>query len=384
MLLRSWNLVCERCGDRLNATKDVWQCARCEGPLRWDIERRFDRGMIDTNQTGLWRYAGSLPVGREESISLGEVTTPLVNLNIDGARATCKLDYLSPSGSYKDRGAAVLVSALRLMGATHAVEDSSGNAAAAISAYAAGAGIVCTVFAPAAASPGKLVQSEATGATVVKVEGSRDDVARAAIRAAASAPGSTYASHNWHPFFIEGVKTWAFEVWEQLGFEVPDVAVVPVGSGSMLFGAYLAFASLIAAGEIGALPRLYAAQPAACAPVNLAVSSGASDTKPFPRTPTIAEGTSIANPVRGRELLAAIQATRGGAVAVDEAEIAGGLKLAASHGIYVEPTSAVAIAGARKLIAGGQIRPSERTVIVLSGSGLKATDTIGKLLHGRP
>jgi threonine synthase len=237
----------------------------------------------------------------------------------------------------------------------------------------------CTVYAPAAASPGKLVQATAYGATVMRIEGSRDDVATAAMDAAAIT-GATYASHNWHPFFIEGVKTWAFEVWEQLGYRAPDSVVAPVGSGSVVLGAHLAFSALLAGGAIERMPRLYAAQPAACAPVHAAFTAGEMDTSPFPRSATIAEGTSIANPVRGREVLRAIRSSSGGTVAVTEAAIVDALHLMARRGIYIEPTSAVAVAGIRTLIASGAIRSGERTVVLLSGSGLKATDTIKSLL----
>lgn len=367
---------CERCAAEAAADKNLWRCPVCAGPLRWESERGFERGMIDGNATGLWRYAATLPVEQAGAVSFGESTTPLVEIELDGRAVCCKLDFLMPSGSYKDRGAAVLISALRLLGATHAVEDSSGNAAAAIAACSARAGIRCTVYAPAAASPGKLVQASAYGAEVVRVEGSRDDVATAAMEAAAREPGATYASHNWHPFFIEGVKTWAFEVWEQLGFHAPDAVVVPVGSGSMLLGAYLAFGALRAAGEIDRLPRLYAAQPAACAPVNFALDAGATETEPFPRSTTLAEGASIANPVRGREVLAAIRASGGGAVAVTEPEIIDALKEIAAKGVYIEPTSAVAVAAAIQLTRSGAVAKSERLVAVLSGSGLKATETI--------
>ena len=379
--MTNWKFRCEQCGARVAASRNVWHCMECGGPLAWETERRFGRDDIDAAASGLWRYARALPLPNAQSISLGEVTTPLVDVDIAGVKVRAKLDYFSPSGSYKDRGASVLITALRQLGATHAVEDSSGNAAAAIAAYAAAAGMECTVFAPAAASPGKLVQAAAYGASVERVEGNRDDVATAAIKSAANTPGATYASHNWHPFFIEGVKTWAYEVWEQLGFRVPDAVVVPVGSGSMLLGAHLAFDSLKSAGEIEREPRLYAAQPAACAPVVSALESGALDTTPFPRSATLAEGASIANPVRGRELLRAIRATDGGAVAVSEAEIAGGFKEMATKGIYVEPTSALAVAGARRLIETGEFAKHELIVVVLSGSGLKATDAIKGMMR---
>jgi threonine synthase len=214
---------------------------------------------------------------------------------------------------------------------------------------------------------------------VERVTGSREDVANAAITAAAQS-GVSYASHNWHPFFIEGVKTWAFEVWEQLGYQAPDNVVVPVGAGSMLLGAWRAFTLLRDAREIARLPRLFAAQAAACAPIIEALDDGRSDVEPVTKRPTLAEGIVIASPVRGRMLLDAIRATGGGGVAVEEAEISDALRVLGDQGWYVEPTSAVAVAAARRLLRQGELRPEQTTVVLLSGSGLKATETIGNLL----
>jgi threonine synthase len=340
----------------------------------------MNRSQMAEDVPSLWRFQAVLPVQRDQAVTLGESITPLVDATIDGVPLKFKLDFLLPTGSYKDRGAAVLLSALKLLGVRHAVEDSSGNAAAAIAAYAARAGIDCTVFAPAAASAGKLVQAAAYGARVERVTGSRDDVANAAIVAAAADATSTYASHNWHPFFIEGVKTWAFEVWEQLDYQPPDNVIVPVGSGSMLLGAQIAFSQLIQGGEIDRLPRLFAAQPAACAPLHAAFVAGADDVAGVERQPTLAEGASIAKPVRGRELLSALRASDGGTVAVAENEIVSGLRELAMQGIYIEPTSAVAVAGARQLLHEGTIAPGETTVVMLTGSGLKATEAISRLL----
>jgi threonine synthase len=328
----------------------------------------------------LWRYAAVLPVSPARAVSLGETLTPLVAGTLDGTPVRYKLDFLLPSGSFKDRGATVLISYLRSTGVTHAIEDSSGNAAAAIAAYAARAGIACTIFAPAHASAGKLVQAAAYGARVVRVEGSREDVAKAAMETAVATPSASYASHNWHPFFVEGVKTWALEVWEQLGYRLPDNLVTPAGSGSMVLGAALACRQLQAAGVISRPPRIFAVQPAACAPLDAAFRAGLADTPPVQPAPTIAEGTSIAAPVRGREVLAAIRQSSGQTVAVSEAEIADALRELARQGLYVEPMSAVAAAGARRLLASGEIGPGEETVILLSGSGLKATETIARAL----
>ncbi len=372
-------LVCERCGQHTPATPAAWRCPSCGGPLAWRGPERLERSAIRVEIPSLWRYAAVLPVSPAQAISLGEALTPLVTSTLDGAPVRYKLDFLLPSGSFKDRGAAVLISSFRSIGVTHAIEDSSGNAASAIAAYAARAGIACTIFAPARASAGKLVQAAAYGARVVRVEGSREDVAKAAMEAAAADPAATYASHNWHPFFLEGVKTWALEVWEQLEHRMPHNLVVPAGSGSMVLGAALAVRQLQPGGNLTQLPRLFAIQPAACAPLDVAFRAGLNDTPPIQPEPTIAEGTSIAAPVRGREVLAAIRHSGGQTVAVSEAEIVDAFHALARHGLYAEPTSAVAVAGARRLIASGVIGPGEETVILLSGSGLKATETIARL-----
>lgn len=373
-------LSCDACGWQGEPSLQRWACPSCAGPLGWSGPERFDRSMIREHEGSLWRYGAALPVGEEPRVSIGEPVTPLAHATLDGAPVRMKLDMLMPTGSYKDRGATVLLTHLAGLGATEAIEDSSGNAAAAIAGYAARAGIPCTVFAPAAASPGKLVQAAAFGARVERVSGSRDDVAQAAVDAAAAHPTATYASHNWHPFFIAGVMTWALETWEQLGYRAPDNVVVPVGAGSLLLGAERAFRMLLAGGEIARMPRFFASQPAACAPVVAAWEAGAEVTTTFDRKPTLAEGTAIANPIRGRALLRAVRDSNGGAVAVSEDEIVDALRHVAAQGIYPEPTSAGAVAGARALLRSGAIGPGETTVVVISGNGLKATPAIAEAL----
>ncbi len=372
-------LICTRCSAWTPADGSTWRCPDCQGPLVWHGGERFDRSMIDPAYAGVWRYWRSTPIAPDRAVTLGEPTTPLIPVTIDGGNALAKLDSMMPTGSFKDRGATILISFLKSQGVTQIVEDSSGNAAASMAGYAARAGIACEVYAPATASPGKLVQAAAYGAKVIKVEGTRDDVAHAAERAA-QRPGNAYATHNWHPFFIEGVKTWAYEVWEQLGYQVPDVVIAPAGSGSVVLGAWRAFSALFASGEIDAVPRIYAAQSAACAPLVAALTHGHDETTPFTRTASIAEGIMIANPVRGRELLLALRASGGGAIAVTEDELKTALFDLARQGIYVEPTSAVAAAAYRRLLAEGTVATTERAVLVLTGNGLKATSAIGELI----
>jgi threonine synthase len=250
-----------------------------------------------------------------------------------------------------------------------ALEDSSGNAGASIAAYGAAAGIACEVYVPASASGAKLAQIAAYGAKVVAVPGSRQDVTDTALRRSEQL---FYASHNWHPLFLEGTKTLGFELWEQLGFHAPDAIVTPVGAGSTLLGSWRAFRELKAAGQDVPMPRFYAAQAAACAPLALALERG--EEVPIGVEPgqTRAEGIKIGRPIRGREMLEALRRSGGGARAVREEDIAAAQERLGRRGVFVEPTGAVAYAAALDLLAEGQIRPDERVAVVLTGSGLKS------------
>jgi threonine synthase len=211
----------------------------------------------------------------------------------------------------------------------------------------------------------------------VTIEGSRQDVADAALRQSAEI---FYASHNWQPFFVEGVKTLAYELWEQLGFRPPDNVVVPLGYGSNVLGCDRGFDELLRRGEIGARPRLFGVQAANCAPYHAAFRAGVEHLVPTAIAPTVAEGIASTKPTRVAEVLRAVQGSGGAVVAVDEAEIVEALRALARRGLYVEPTSAAAAAGLTRLHASGTIRPEETTVLVLTGSGLKASAAIGELL----
>ena len=328
---------------------------------------------IDRREPGLWRYHAVLPVDHGMALSLGESMTPLVAGTLMGQPVHFKLDALLPTGSFKDRGAGVLVAHLRELGIERVIVDSSGNAAAAMAGYCAKAGLGCTIYAPATTSPAKLVQARAFGADVVAVEGTRDTVARAAQEAAAVDATAFYASHNWHPVFVEGVKTWLLEVWEQLGRRLPAACFVPTGGGSALVGAARALAAL------GAVTPLVAAQPAACAPV---VTACERRTEIAPVVPgdTIAEGTRIGNPARPQQIIRAITETAGWATAVSEAEIVAALRELWGQGLYVEPTAAVAAAACRAALTSGRTLPNGEIVVLLTGSGLKATETIAHIL----
>jgi threonine synthase len=346
-------------------------------PLMITPLQGIGRGDIVAERRSLWRYAAALPFAIRDPVTMGEGCTPLVERRWDGARALFKLEWFSPTGSFKDRGASVMISALRQQGVARLLEDSSGNGGAAIAAYAAAGGIGAKILVPVATSPAKTVQMRAYGAEVELVPGTRQATSDEAIRQAETI---FYASHNWQAFFLQGTKTLAYELWEDLGFQAPDNVVIPTGAGSNVLGLDIGFGELLRRGEIARLPRLFAAQPANCAPIVAGFAAGAADDLPIEPKPTIAEGTAIARPVRGREALAAIRRSGGAAVAVSEAEIISAVRGLASGGLYAEPTSAVAAAALSALLRQGVIRPEETTVALLTGGGLKATQRWGELV----
>lgn len=338
------------------------------------------RNDIDRSERSVWRYAKALLVERADAVTLGEGWTPLVRGTLDGVPVTMKLEYMMPTGSFKDRGMTVLVSYLKHCGIDHVLEDSSGNAGASLAAYAAAAGMRCRILVPETAAYPKIVQMAATGADVVTIKGSRQDVADAALRYSREI---FYASHNWQPFFLEGTKTLAYELWEQLGFNVPDNIVIPLGYGSNIGGCARGFDELRRRGEIDAAPRLFGVQAANCAPLHATFVAGGEELVPTAVTATIAEGIASSKPTRTREILRAVRRSGGSIVAVSEEAIVGALATLARQGIYVEPTSAAAAAGLRQLLRQRVITPEQNTILLLTGSGLKASERIGQLLQLR-
>lgn len=335
------------------------------------------RDQIETATRSLWRYRAALPFQPDTIITMGEGRTPLLARQIDSTPVLLKCEWMMPTGSFKDRGASVMLSLLRAQGITAVLEDSSGNGGAAVAAYAAAGGMKATILTPASTSPAKTVQMRAHGATVELVPGTRQDTANAAI---AGSETIFYASHNWHPFFLHGTKTLAYELWEDLGFRPPDNVIVPCGAGSNVLGCEIGFSELLRAGQIDATPRIFATQPTNCAPIAAAFLEGGTVPPGLAIRPTIAEGTAIAAPIRLPEVLGALRETQGGAVMVPEDEITAATIEFARMGLYVEPTSAQVLAAFRRLRNAGTITPDQITVLVLTGSGLKATPRIADLL----
>jgi threonine synthase len=338
------------------------------------------RADIATDRYSVWRYARALLVDEKQAVSMGEGWTPLTCGTWEGLPVLYKLEFMMPTGSFKDRGMTLMVSYLKSRGIDHVLEDSSGNAGASLSAYAAAAGMRCRILVPETASYPKIAQIAACGADVVTIRGSRQDVAEAAYR---MSDEIFYASHNWQAFFVEGTKTLAYELWEQLGFRAPDNVIVPLGYGSNILGCARGFEELVRNGEIPRMPRLFGVQAANCAPYFAAYRSGGDALVPTEIKPTIAEGIASSKPTRVREVLAAVRESGGSIVAAGETEIVAALGALARKGLYVEPTSAAAAAGLTQLIATNRIEKDATTVLVLTGSGLKASERIGELLQLR-
>ncbi|MGY4709363.1 pyridoxal-phosphate dependent enzyme [Mycolicibacterium sp. CBM1] len=354
-------LQCRSCGREFGVTDLLWRCP-CGG-------------LFDVSEQ--WRpVPGTVtPVSVDRATTLGEGHTPMIaSRSVAGIRF--KLEFLSPTLSFKDRGAVVLAALADRIGVGSAVVDSSGNAGTAVAAYFARAGIDCEVLVPASTSKEKLAQIRAHGATLTLVPGSRVDAAAAAMRIA-ERPGVFYASHVYHPYFLHGVKTYGYEIWEQNAGTLPSAVLVPVGNGTLLLGCHLAFTELVAAGLAERVPALVGVQAAGCAPLAAALHGGAAT-----QAATVAEGIAITAPPRAEQILAAVRDSGGTIVTVDDAAIVAGRAALAHEGLFVEPTAAVCYAAAataatragagwqlvRDLLANGD------AVIPLCGAGLKHPD----------
>ena len=365
-------LECTRCAHRMTPNMKTLGCEKCGSPL--------DVGYgTDTKKIGYDDRLGMhipLPVESVDSlmaVSLGEGNTPTVRLGAAGAllkaeNLHAKLEYLSPTGSFKDRGTVVMLAMAADAGVKEVVEDSSGNAGASVSAYSARAGIKAHIFAPATAPVAKLRQIKAYGATVHSIEGPREATTAAAV-AFYKERGMVYTSHVMSPYFAEGTKVFAYEVVEQMAGNLPDHIVFPVGNGSLIIGAWNGFSELHRAGRIERIPRLHCVQARGVMPL---VTAATGEQRPAGVAGTIAGGIAVGSPARKDQVVRVAKATQGSVVAVDDSEILRWQKLLCEHeGIYGEPTSAAAFAGVEALIRSGAISTADRTLVPVTGFGLK-------------
>jgi len=358
-------IMCLDCQSDFPKTGFPHRCPECGGvydfaePLRYAPES-------SGSESRIWRYRETFPLPPgAKSVTLGEGNTPLVSYQVRGRLVYFKCEHLNPTGSFKDRGTAILASALEAQAIERAVEDSSGNAGASFAAYAARAGIHARIFIPSYASGPKRLQMEAYGAEIERIPGPRSAASEAVLEALKA--GETYASHAYLPHGIAGMATTAFEIFEDLG-DSPGSVILPVGQGTLLLGLARGFQALRAAKKIQSVPQLIAVQAKACAPLWREMRKGESDLVSFEEGETLAEGIRIKSPIRMRALLDAIRASQGDVVAVDESELMGGWNALAKLGLYVEHTSAVVWPALLQNLD----RIREPVVIILTGSGFKS------------
>lgn len=359
--------VCSECG-HIEETTTLRPCCSCGG--LWDLDFEppaFDPAKIDRNEWSIFRYRAFMALEDESwrSVTLGEGMTPVVRLNSD---VLLKMDYFMPTLSYKDRGAAVLISHCKAIGVKSVVQDSSGNAGNAVAAYCARAGIRCEIFVPESTSPKKIDMIRAHGAVCTVVPGTRDhcaDVCRAKVRN----EGAYYANHVFNPFFYEGTKTYIYEVYEQLG-RIPANLVIPVGNGTLYLGAVHALEELLRAGVISRMPQIIAVQSERCDPLLRAAGQGLDRPAEITPRPTAAEGIAIGKPLRGREILAYARKYGVRFVHAPEEDILPCRAELARAGIYVEHTTAANYAAYRHYCR--LYGPTPDTLITMCGAGLKS------------
>jgi len=340
-------------------------CPDCGGIFDYDGPPQIRPAELENDLPGIWRYRHSFDLFPDAPlITLGEGNTPLVWEELDGYPIGLKIEGQNPSGSYKDRGSAVLVSQLLGRGAQFAVEDSSGNAGASFAAYAARARLPARVFVPESASGPKRAQIERYGAELVQVPGPRSAAATAVLKEVEH--GAVYASHAYLPFFVTGVATLAYEIWENLG-RVPGTVIAPVGHGGLLLGIVRGFTALLQAGLIDHPPYYVGVQAQACAPVVAAFQSGLSAMESITEGSTFAEGVRVRRPIHIEALLREIPPYAGQFLSIPEEDILPAFYDLAHRGFYVEPTSALGWCALKYLFR----KTPDPVIVVLSGSGLK-------------
>ena len=361
-------VFCPECGER-EKLSPMNCCCKCGGAWEFEVPNDFDPQVIHTSDSSIWRYQKMFGLEFENPyVSLGAGWTPLLPATIENRQVLLKMEYISPTGSFKDRGTSVMINILVHQGVSHVTDDSSGNAGASIAAYSARASLRAEIYVPDYASPFKQSQIEVYGAEVHPVSGTRRNAKLAVLDATKN--GVVLASHAYHPGFLLGQQSVAWELWEQLGYSAPDWYIVPVGQGVHLLGVWLGFTRLMNASLIDRLPRIIAVQPVNLAPVCSAFERGLKTVNTVEYSkPSVAEGLAIDNPVRGHRILQAIRETNGECVTVAEDEILSAQRDLAKLGFFVEPTSATAIAALKSVVR--LVKPNETVVIPLTGSGLK-------------
>lgn len=371
-----YSIQCSKCHSEIELKEWVWKHAKCNGTLNIEFKGLENIGfsnVLRKEYNDIRRYIELLPVKQEYVPKIPVGGTPLAKRYL-GSNVYFKIDYLNPSGSFKDRGAYITLAKVKELGYREIIEDSSGNAGIAFSLLARTIGIKANIYIPKKAPEGKKRFLKLLGANVIEVEGSREDVNKEALEAERKGKG-VYVGHWWNPFFIEGLKTIAYELWEQLGKKI-DYIFTPVGSGGLLLGIFKGFSELKNMGTISTIPKLVAVQ--AQGYCSLCEKLGLSyETKECSK---LADGIMILKPPRLNEIVNAIRETEGFCVVVSDKEIILALKELINMGFIVEPTSATAYAAFKKSFNEKLVDKSSNVVIVLTGSGLKVLDKLNSII----
>jgi len=361
-------VFCPNCKTKEELSTQKW---RCDCGEAWEpyFSEKFDKRRINQYRYDIWRYLDLFELGHiKPIISRGVGWTPLLETKFNNFQIHVKLEYISPTGSFKDRGTEVEINLLKHQNVRTVVDDPSGNAGASLAAYAARGEMQSRIFVPHYASKAKQNQISIYNANVIPVPGTREDVKKEAQKTIAG--GTIYASHTYHPGFLLGQETIAWEIWEQLNERAPNWLIVPVGQGVQLIGAWLGFNRLKSAGLITKVPRLVAVQPTLLDPIVRSINSGTNEfIEVDVKQPSIAEGLAIRKPVRWNRIVQAVKDSNGIGISVTEKEIAKGIYELGKKGFFVEPTSATVFAALTKM--SNLINTSELIVLSLTGTGLK-------------
>ncbi len=374
---------CVRCGSTFQSQEDLLGCEDCEDGIQIMLELEglsYEtlRGRWRERPFRLWRYRELLPVDSAPEVSLDEGGTALLRVGLV-APPTSKVETFvknegqNPTGSFKDRGMTVGVTRARALGRRRVICASTGNTAASLAAYASRAGMECVVLVPSGGiARGKLAQALFEGARVVGLRGSFDDAMRIVLEG--------YVLNSINPFRIEGQKTAAYEVFEQLGHRVPDWLVCPVGNGGNIAAYWKGFLELKALGATDALPRLVGVQADGASPITDAFLGKKDAIDPVDKPETVASAIRIGNPANWPKTLRAIRESDGLALKMPDSAILDAQdRLARGEGIFVEPASAASIAGAMHLVQEGAFDAGDRVVCICTGHGLKDPEAVLRL-----
>jgi threonine synthase len=359
------DIRCERCGSLYPENRVIHTCESCGGYFDFSGLPEYNPSNLDPAQPGIWKYRGSFSLKAPDLIvTLGEGGTPFLWDDPSTREMGFKLESLNPTGSYKDRGSAVLISQLLSRMVFSAVEDSSGNAGASFAAYCARAGIAARVFVPERAAGPKRRQIEEYGAELIAVPGPRSEAAKAVLQAVED--GETYGSHAYLPFGLPGIATIAYELLEQTGGKIGTI-IAPAGHGALLLGIMRGFAALVKTGKIPAAPYYVGVQAENCSPMAASFKAGSGMPVEIFEGNTIAEGVRVAKPVRMGAILKEMTNGKGEIIAIPEGEILPACRELAEKGIYAEPTSALVWAALKHL------KPEipRPIILIISGNGLK-------------